>query len=237
MALNFGVGSGLFPTSDASGQGLRTKTELQMRREEQDTIPDIAPGEVILWERGDGQGENHKVDNGSVFPLELASRWSGQQFTIGTVSNKGDFIINTLTVKVFREGNPGTVDVDIFAVDGDGKPTGASLSNGSFNGNVLTTDSGGELKEVSMSAFTFNNETMYAWVMKADGSSNNNEVHIRYDSNAAAYTGGQRLASGDTGSTWSVNADQYYFDLQGGGKFLITRTTDNDLYQATLTKV
>ena len=45
------------------------------------------------------------------------------------------------------------VDVIVPDTDVDGKPTGVDLSNGTTNGNTLTTNENGEWREVSLSGY------------------------------------------------------------------------------------
>jgi len=238
MALNFTGVSGLFPTSQAGDVGFRTKTQIEgIRREEQDIIPDIAPGEIVLWEKGEGQGEfYHDFDSGSNVYGDL---WRGQNFTIGTTSEDGDFALASIALYLYRVGTPGLITLDLTAVDGDGKPTGAVLSTGTTNGSTLTTDTGGELRTIEMSAYTLKASTKYAFYIKiVGGDVVTKKVVIMIETGDNIYTGGDFLYTTDAGSSWVIGAGaDAYFDIQGGGKYLLIRTANNQLYQTALTKV
>lgn len=236
MALNFGQGNGLFPTSQAADVGFRTKTLIEgVRREEQDPIPSVAPGEIVLWELGDGKGE-FAEDEDAIFGFSDTT-WRGAAFTLGTTNPDGDFTLASINLKLNRVASPGTITLEVTAVDGDGKPTGSVLATGTTNGNTLTTDAGGEERLITLVApVKLNASTQYCFYLQADehlpaGSAG---MRILGGSNNA---GGHSLSSLDSGTTWSTPANSVWFQLFGGGKFLITRTTDNDLYQTALTKV
>jgi hypothetical protein len=61
---------------------------------------------------------------------------AGQTFKLNTA---GTFTVSSIDLPVLRVNafaHPGTVAIEIYAVDGDGHPTGSALSSGSFNGEV-----------------------------------------------------------------------------------------------------
>ncbi len=87
-----------------------------------------------------------------------------------------------------------------------------------------------------MTSVVLSDSIKYCFITNGASIGGGDALNFRYK-NADELVGGDRLSSGDGGSTWNVISNEIYFVLHGGGKFLITRTTDNDLYQAVLTKV
>ncbi len=237
MVLNFGNQS-LFNTSASVDVGFRTVTEIEgVRREEQDIIPVLSPGEIVLWEKGQGQGEFFLTNDDATF-APFGVKWGAQTFTLGNTAPDGDFTIAKVSMWMYRLGTPGTVTFSIRATDGDGKPTGADLISGTTNGNTLTTDSAGELREITFTTITLKATTNYALVIRATSGDINNRPFFKGD-NSGGYDGGNFIQDNDdSGASWDVlRAEDIYFDFQGAGKFLLVETADGETYQATLTKI
>jgi len=126
--------------------------------------------------------------------------WGAQSFT-PVLNHK----ITSLKIKVFRTGSPGTVTVSIKGTDGDGKPTGADLASGTFDGNAVTTDTAGEWKEIVFSSpYTLRPGTKFAQVLRAPDGDASNKLNWRLDTATAAYPGGEYLLSANSGSTWTA---------------------------------
>ena len=127
--------------------------------------------------------------------------WGGQSFT-PVLNHK----ITSVKIKVYRTGNPGTVTVSIKGTDGDGKPTGADLASGTFDGNAITADTAGEWKEIVFSSpyYALRPVTKYAMVSRAPDGDASNKITWRMDSATAAYTGGEYLLSANGGLTWAA---------------------------------
>lgn len=236
MALNFG-GQTLFKESPADGEFTARVRGFFIG----DTAPTInTPGDMVVWERGEGQGESYTNDNASTTMLTSANSRAGNSFTIGGITDDGDFTIASAAFRVIRIGTPGTIDVDVYAVDGNDEPTGASLSSGTFNGDSASTSNPGTVLTATMSSATLKQNTKYAIICKADDIGGGEELNFRYRNGAGTppYEFGDELKSGDGGSTWTVDHDDtIYFDLQGGGKFLLIKMSDGDTYQAPLVKL
>ena len=126
--------------------------------------------------------------------------WGAQSFT-PVLNHK----ITSLKIKVFRTGSPGTVTVSIKGTDGDGKPTGADLASGTFDGNAVTTDTAGEWQEIVFSSpYTLRASTKFAQVLRAPDGDASNKLNWRLDTATAAYPGGEYLLSANSGSTWTA---------------------------------
>ena len=92
---------------------------------------------------------------------------AAQTFTIGTVGNNEAFTLSTITLEGYRVGSPGTVNVNVFAVGANSEPTGATISNGSFNGNTITTSTDGEEISVTMTSVRLLKSIEYAIIVTA----------------------------------------------------------------------
>ena len=226
----------IFKSSRDSNIGLGKSGFTKIRYESGNTTPDISEGEIVIWELGQGQGEFFTNDTSEV-DLDATIERKGTSFTIGTTSEDGDFTLATIAIKVFREGSPGTIDMELWEVDGDGFPTGSTISTGSFDGNTLGTSSPGEVVTITMTTVTLKAGTKYAWSLKGDSLSASNEIKIRRNLTPGSYPAGNGLESNDSGSSWADVNGSRYFDLQGGGKFMLIKMTDGVVYQATLTKL
>lgn len=127
--------------------------------------------------------------------------WGCQTFTAGSA-----YDISSVKLLVFRTGNPGTVDVELLATDGDGKPTGAALASGSFAGSTLTTDTAGEWKEITFgSAYSLTSGNVYAIVVSAPSGAGGNWLGWRTDGSAPVYSDGEKGTSTNSGSSWSMS--------------------------------
>ena len=155
-------------------------------------------------------------DDGSALFADFA--WEGQSFTIGNTGIDENFNITSLKLLLYRTGSPGTITVSIRAVDGSSLPTGADLSSGTTNGNTLPTDSGSpEWREVTMSTYELVASTQYAIVVRAvDGTKFSQQGHWKYDQTSPTYTGGARVFSSNSGSSWTENTTRdFMFEIYG----------------------
>ena len=140
--------------------------------------------------------------------------WLAQTFTVGNTGDNVDFISYSVKLKMYRTGSPGTITVLIRALDSDGKPTGSNLAIGTTNGNTLTTDSGGEWREIIFSSTALlRASTGYAIIAYAavGGAS-----RWKDDNTSPTYSGRVISSSGDSGATWTNNATvDFMFELYG----------------------
>lgn len=136
----------------------------------------------------------------------------GQSYTVGNTGDNERFTVTSVKVLIYREGSPGTLDVAIRAVDGEGLPTGADLSTGSIDANGLTISTDGEWREITMSPFVHEPSTQYALTLKALDGGASDTVDWRYDSGGSAYTGGHRL-NGPEWDNWF--GEDFMFEIWG----------------------
>ena len=143
--------------------------------------------------------------------------WEGESFTVGSVGTDEDHDITKIVVLIFKSGSPpATLTYYIYAVDGSGLPTGSALSTGTIATSGLSTSSAGVWEDVSMSSYTLQASTQYAVVQDVGGGDSGNFIGWRLDTVGATYGGGNRVESGNSGSTWANNAlMDYMFEIWG----------------------
>ena len=140
-------------------------------------------------------------DNGTGL---YAANWGGQTFTPSTAHT-----ITSVKLKLYQFGSIGTVTVGIRATSAD-DPTGSDLCSGTTDGSTLTTDTGGEWREITLGAgYALNASTQYAIVVRLDGGNGSNMLAWRYSS-SGSYAGGMWTSSADSGSNWSSNSNKDY---------------------------
>ena len=137
--------------------------------------------------------------------------WSAQSFTA-----LESYTLSSVKLKLLRVGSPGTIQIGLYAVDGSGKPTGTALSTGTYNGNLLTTNSNGTWISISLSAYSIVATTQYVIVINAIGGDLFNLVGIREDITSPTYTGGVEIVSSNSGVSWSLRPDiDLMFEIWG----------------------
>jgi len=140
-----------------------------------------------------------------------SSNWYTQTFTT-TTSHTVEYV----KLKLYQEGTPGILEVQIQGVDDAGKPDGMELTSGVVNGSQLAAASPGGWQRIDVDSFTLDTETQYAIVVRGTGTNAANNVHWRKDGSAGTYAGGQYGASTDSGGTWTMNADDdFMFEVWG----------------------
>ncbi len=159
---------------------------------ENDPTHDIRFGtQMHLW-------EHNNTGDSIVLQPSCGSEWAAQTFTIGT-SNHNVYIVK-LKLSRYTADNVGTVHAGIKAVDQYGHPTGADLTNGSFNGDTLPVYPNWTWIDIPLTSYiTLNATAQYAIVVSAPTST----AYVEWAANQQLYSGGQGFWSGDSGSTWT----------------------------------
>ena len=137
----------------------------------------------------------------------------GQSFTVGTTGTNENFSITSVKVKIYKVGSPGDVYVNLYAVDGNGYPTGSSLSSGVTDGDTLTTNTAGEEREITMSSYELQASTKYALVFETEFFDGSNMCRMILNSADASYTGGAYLYM--DGEDWAEAAYDVWFEVYG----------------------
>jgi len=151
--------------------------------------------------------------------------WFAQTFTVGAVAHT----VTSVKLKMFREGNPGTLTVGIRATDGDGKPTGADLTSGTTNANNFTTDPVGAWYEITLAEYTLAANTKYAIVCRAPSGDASNDVGWRVDLSSPTYEEGWALYSGNSGVSWtSYYTEDLMFEVWGNPVVVVPTVVTHD---------
>ncbi len=138
--------------------------------------------------------------------------WTAQTFKVGAVAHS----ITSVKLQMFRAGSPGTITVGIRAVDGSGHPTGADLTSGTTNGNTLTTNSAGELREVAVTELALSPNTTYAIVIRAPSGNASNFANLNEDGSSPTYADGNLENSSNSGGSWTARtAGDGMFEVWG----------------------
>lgn len=124
----------------------------------------------------------------------------------GVFTASSTYAISQLDLKLFRENSPGTVTIELYAVDVADKPTGGILSSGTLNGNLFTTSSSGAWYSPAMSAYTIQSGTRYVIVVYPQNAQPNS-IHW----NRSIFGGASGYAINHFATpTWTVIANAMY---------------------------
>lgn len=148
-------------------------------------------------------------------------QWRGMAFTVGTVGTNEAHTLTSIKLLAGRVNSPGTLTLNVYADDGSGKPTGASLSSGTINANGFTTDAGGAWQEITMSSYALQASTKYIIVESAASGDTSNYVKMRQVT-GNPYAGGDAIYSSNSGTSWTVDTGidqdfEVYGTAVGGG--------------------
>jgi hypothetical protein len=139
-----------------------------------------------------------------------ANVWQAQTFTVGAIGHT----VDSIKLKLFRAGNPGTFTVSIRATDGNGLPNGSDLTSGSVAGTSLPTTAA--WFEIAVTQHTLSANTKYAIVCRSSTGDLSNYFAWRCDTSSPSYTSGNRAYSTNSGSTWSNDMNQdFMFEVRG----------------------
>jgi len=124
-----------------------------------------------------------------------ASLTYAQTFTPSVAHN-----ITSVKLLLYRQGTPGTMYVEIRATSAH-YPTGSALVTGSINANDFTTNSSGQLYEITFpSALSLDADTEYAIIARCGGDAGNRPLWLW--KTAGGYAGGFARGSMDNGASW-----------------------------------
>ena len=140
-------------------------------------------------------GENHES-------VMRPSAWRSQSFTTSI-----PYTISSVKLLIYRTafGNDGVVTVSIRATNGSHKPFGANLASGTFTRDTLTTNSGGEWKEIVFGTpYALSIGTQYSIILSSAVGAG--DVYWLRVLEAVQYPTGKPSQSSDAGVTWSTPA-------------------------------
>jgi hypothetical protein len=137
--------------------------------------------------------------------------WRSQVFTTPATG----FKLNRVDIKWAKDVSTGNYILELYAVDGSDKPTGAALSTGGAAISTLPVDGGGDgtsVTTITMAEYTVAAATKYALVARAGTSGGSFGIRALV---AGAYSGGSFWSSADSGTSWSDISWDMYFDVWG----------------------
>ena len=145
-----------------------------------------------------------------------AGWWAAMSFTLGTVGTNVGHTVSSVKLNLKKAGTPtATLVVGIKAVDSNGKPTGIDLYTGSLLTSSLTTS---EVEyEITMTgSYRLAASTQYAIVVRCPNAADDGNYPYWYSKGTGAYTGGGRMASTDSGTTWAApGTSDFIFEVWG----------------------
>ena len=152
--------------------------------------------------------ENAEIRSGTD-TLSSSSIIDGSQFTIGTEGKAEDYNINTAPFQIYAAQDsmgalpPGTITINIYLADVDGKPTGGVLSTGTRDGEEFLEYNNMQWENFNMSSYNLSEGVMYAFTVRMNGS----RLYVGY-TNPSEYSGDKgQLWSNDGGSSYDVYSD------------------------------
>lgn len=157
------------------------------------------------------------ITGDDAYAMTFGANWDAQTFTVGSSGHT----INLVKLKLGKIGSPGTFTVSIRATDGSGHPTGADLTSGSINANILPAYTACEWKDIPLTDYDLSANTKYAIVMRAPSGSPGDEVARRMDETSPTYAGGCIEVSTDSGSSWASQSgydfmfEEHFGPVQG----------------------
>jgi hypothetical protein len=133
--------------------------------------------------------------------------------------------ITSIEIKIYRVGSPGTCALTIYATDGNGHPTGASIRSLGIAEAAISTDPAGAWHTITVSGGQALTAGKYAFRLTG-GNDASNYVAWRFDNNDATYAGGDRIHSTDGGTNWvNQSGDDLMFRING----TVTLTPPTDI--------
>uniref|UniRef100_A0A6H1ZGE1 Uncharacterized protein n=1 Tax=viral metagenome TaxID=1070528 RepID=A0A6H1ZGE1_9ZZZZ len=136
----------------------------------------------------------------ALFKVEYQVLGRAQSFTTTEA-----LVLRSVQVKLIRTGTPGTIQVDIYAVDGTGQPTGASLGSKSQSGDSIGTVTPELVTFTFATGISLTASTQYAIALTSASATTSAYVSWRGDAAGSGYTGGTAsLGTGTAGAGWSL---------------------------------
>ena len=150
--------------------------------------------------------------NSPVFKSVSANRQAAQSFTTTDA-----YSISSVKILVYRFSLPETITVSIRAVSGD-DPTGSDLAVGTFDGDAVTEDSGGEWKEITFDTpYELSASTKYTIHIRNEGTAHGVGPSLNWlgVSGSSSYPDGAGRYSFNGGAGWSSASKDFNFETWG----------------------
>lgn len=135
--------------------------------------------------------------------------WYAQTFTASAT-----YPMSGIDLKMFREGEPGTVTASLRATAA-GVPTLADLASGAIDGDEFSENTNGEWIEIAFTTdYTVVSGTTYAIVVRATTGSATDYAGWRVDTNGV-YAGQACIDGADSGATWTgIAGEDFMFSVR-----------------------
>lgn len=131
-----------------------------------------------------------------------STTWNTVNIRGQTFTASASYTLSSIDIRARRYGNPGNVTLNIKAVDGASKPTGAAIATATIASSLVPTAEGWVNFNVSDVALTSGTKYWFG-IYAASGDSENNYIDFRSTS-AAGYANGALTNSSTSGSTWNI---------------------------------
>ena len=142
--------------------------------------------------------------------------WYFQTFTVGTVGSNVAHLLASVKLNLSKAGSPtATMTVTVYAVDGNGKPTGSALYTGTLVTSTLTASEVEYEIPVSGSALLATS-TKYVMVVKCPSAVDGVAPRWHLKGSGGGYAGGQYGVSNDSGTTWTTTTAQDFLFEEWG---------------------
>jgi hypothetical protein len=161
--------------------------------------------------------DSHNTGDDAFTPI-YNTYWRAMSFTASS-----SYKLTSLVLKLFKTSTvtaSHAIDVELYATDVNGKPTGSALCSGTYDTDDLATGSPYTEAEISMGAgYQITEGIMYAIVVSAPTITTfPQRTYWRYDTDISdAYPGGHMMWSNNSGSSWNDSADNWdcWFEAWG----------------------
>jgi hypothetical protein len=143
----------------------------------------------------------------------------------------------------YLPGFPGVFTVGLKATTAGGspeskRPTGPYLTQGSYDGDTLTTDPAGEWVTIPVTPYMITPGTSYAIVIDVPNGDAQNFVMVRLRDRTfppfpSNYPDGAEVTSDDYGATWypPITEVDYLFELLDGTTTIIALNTEDNSFE------
>jgi hypothetical protein len=141
--------------------------------------------------------------------------------------------LSAIRLKLYRIGLPGIFTVGLKATTPGGnpeskRPTGPNLTEGTFDGNTLTTDPAGEWVTIPVAPYMIATGTSYAVVINVPAGNVYNKVMYRlrdrtFPPSPSNYPDGAEVTSDNYGATWypPITEVDILFELLDGATTIV----------------
>ena len=160
------------------------------------TATDVSVGDgTVVVSKGSADTQISLESGADDTTTMRGSSWRGQTFT-----TTDSFVLGAIAISGKKSGSPGDMNVSIMETSG-GLPIGSDLTTGTIPEGILPTVS--NFISANLTPYLLAASTQYAIVWAVPSGGGGNKFAIDLDISSPPLTGGARLISSDSGSSWS----------------------------------